>query len=230
MPLKKPLFQLLVIALVAVCFSIPAGAQAEKKLASGILIDNTGSLRTQFEIVLDVSRGIVEQTYRRGPVSLFPFKNETRAVGGPAVVTSDVEWSQDKDDLESSLDSLYIVPGETTLMDGISSVAKELNAKVNEDKDAFAAKMIFLVTDGEDRSSKINEKDLIKLLKDSGIQVFAVGLVHNLDSEGSLIGKSAKGKSVSFLEKITKETGGRVVFAKTKSDNPQTLLKALFEK
>lgn len=230
MSLKKLGLHLIATAIVALCFSFPALAQGDKKLAYGILIDNTGSLRSQFEIVLDVSKGIVEQTYQRGPIALFPFKSSGKNVGRLAVVSSELEWTQDKDDLESNLDSLYIVPGQTALMDGISSVANELNAKVSADKDAFAGKVIFLITDGEDRSSKINEKELIKLVKDSGIQVFAVGLVNELENVGGLLNRPKKDKSVSFLEKITKETGGRAVFAKTKRDDPADLLRALFAK
>lgn len=222
--------RLCVASLVALCFFLPATAQTEKKQACGILIDNTGSLRSQFDIVVDVSKGIIVRNYQRGPVSLFSFKNEGGISRGTAVISSDFEWSQDKDDLENSLDSMYIVPGQTALLDGISRMAQELNTKTAEDKDGFAGKVIFLITDGEDRSSKINEKDLIKLLKDSGIQVFAVGLIHDLDGTGGFMSKTTKGKSASFLGRITKETGGRLVLAKTNKDDPQTLLSELFAK
>ncbi|MBA2526734.1 MAG: hypothetical protein H0V18_13275 [Pyrinomonadaceae bacterium] len=56
-------------------------------------------------------------------------------------------------------------------MDAIYSIAEILNAKVNLDKDTFAGKAIILLTDGEDRVSKIKEKQLIQALKESGIKV-----------------------------------------------------------
>ena len=230
MTARKTVTYFLATALVAICFCPQASAQDNKKVAYGILIDNTGSLRSQFDIVIEVSKGIVEQTYQQGPISLFPFMTSGKGANGLALISSDVQWSQEKDDLEGFLDSLYVVPGQTRLMDGISKIADDLNAKANEDKDAFSQKVIFLITDGEDRSSNITEKNLIKLLKESGIQVFAVGLVNELDNDQGFIRRDVKGKSMSFLEKITKETGGRVVFANSKRDEPKSLLKRLFEK
>ncbi len=215
------LFVFLVVCLIA-------PAQTEKKEAIAILIDNTGSLRTQFEIVIDVSKGIVAKTHERGPISIFPFSRPGKDSETAAIVTSEAEWTQDKDSLDSDLDDLYIVVGQTALRDGVNNVAEQLNSKVSQDKDAFSGKVMFIVTDGEDRSSRISEKDLIATLKESGIKVFAVGLVKDLDGDGGFLGKATQGKAVSFLEKITKETGGRVVIAKSKRDDPQVLLKALF--
>ncbi len=73
--------------------------------------------------------------------------------------------------LDSYIDNLAIEAGQTTLMDAIYSIAEILNAKVNLDKDTFAGKAIILLTDGEDRVSKIKEKQLIQALKESGIKV-----------------------------------------------------------
>jgi von Willebrand factor type A domain-containing protein len=230
MSTKKTLIHLLALTVIGFVLAFPAAAQAEKQQLSGILIDNTGSMRTQFDIVVDVAKGIVERTSQRGPISLYPFKTLGKSPGSVAVISPDAMWSDDKEALENELDDLFVVPGQTKLMDAISSVALELNAKVSENKDAYSGKVIFLVTDGEDRSSKISEKDLIKLLKDSGIQVFAVGLVNELDSVGGLISKPTRGRSVSFLQRITKETGGRAVFAKSKRDDPKSLLAGLFDK
>nr|AIA13510.1 von Willebrand factor type A domain protein [uncultured bacterium] len=229
MSAKRPAIYFLATFFVAICFFGQVAAQGEKKVAYGILIDNTGSLRTQFDIVVDVSKGIVEQTYRRGPISLFPFRTEGNSGNGVAIVSPDAEWSQDKDAIEEYIDSMFVVPGKTKLMDSISEIATKLNTKVSEDKNAFSRKVIFLITDGEDRSSSISEKDLIKLLKDSGVQVFAVGLVNELGDE-RFNNPSQKPKAMSFLQKVTKETGGRVVFAKTKRDDARQLVKDLFEK
>jgi hypothetical protein len=225
----QKLFTTLTLFALLACF-VGAPAQTEKKEAFAIVIDNTGSLRTQFEIVIDVSKGIVQQTHERGPVSLFPFRSTGSNSDGLAVISSDADWSQDREALDSDLDDLYIVPGQTALRDGVGDVARQLNSKVDEAKDAYSAKTLFLISDGEDRSSRISERDLIALLKESGIKVFAVGLVKDLDSEGGLLTKASQGKAVSFLEKIAKETGGRAVIAKSKRDDPQVLLKALFAK
>jgi hypothetical protein len=226
--LKRAGFHLVATLLVTLGLSGLAFAQAEKKFAYGILIDNTGSLRTQFDAVINLSKGIVEQTHQRGLITLFPFKTEGRAASGLAVIFPAIEWSQDKDILDRYIDNIFVVPGQTRLRDGISVIAQQLNAKVSLDKDAYAGKAIFLITDGEDRSSKIDQKELIKMLKESGVQVYAVGLVKELDNEGGLMRKPTRQKAISFLETITKETGGRVVFSKSKRPDADELLKELF--
>ncbi len=213
--------------LIGLSLSISALAQAEQKPAYGILIDNTGSLRSQFDLVINLGKGIVDQTHQKGPVSFFNFKPQA-GKGSLALLSSGTEWSQDRSVLNRYLDSMFVVGGQTTLIDGINSIAEQLNAKASIDKDLSAGKIIFLITDGEDRSSKINDKALIKRLKESGIKVYAIGLVNELDSNNGFVRKGTKGKAVALLEKPTKETGGRAVFTKSKNVDAGALLKGLF--
>lgn len=207
-----------------------ADAQSEKPVVHSILIDNTGSLRSQVEQVVDLSKGIVERTYLQGPISLFVFKTQGSKNNPLAVVSSDIKWSQDRNRLHQYIDTVFVVFGQTKLMDGISAIAGELNAKASLEKDAFAGKIIFLITDGEDRSSKIQEKELIETLQDSGIKVYAVGLVKELSDEGGFIRQAPREKAVAFLKKLTKETGGRVVFPKSIKTDAGSLLNELFAK
>jgi von Willebrand factor type A domain len=218
----------LLSALLVILLSVDCGlAQTEKKAASAVLIDNTGSLRSQFNDVLELSKGIVELSYRRGPVSVFNFKWSDDSKG-LTVIPPGIEWSQDVRLIYNYLDTISITGGQTTLKDALNSIAEQLNAKVNQDKDAFEDKVIFLITDGDDRGSLIKDKQLIKMLKESGVKVYAVGLVKELDAEGGMIRISQREKATKLLEMITKETGGRVVFSKSKKDNVISLLNALF--
>jgi hypothetical protein len=218
--------QLLAALLLSLSLSVSVPAQTEKQIAYGILIDNTGSIRSQFGQVLTLSKGIVDRTYRQGPVSLFTFKSSGRK-SELALLDADIEWSQDKDILDSYIDDMYVVGGQTTLLDGIAVIAEQLNSKAGLDKSAFAGKAIFLVTDGEERASKTNRKQLIKMLNESGIQVYAVGLVSEL---GRPFSKATKQQAISFLEEITKATGGRAVFQESKSNDIDDLLAKLFAK
>ncbi len=187
-------------------------AQVEKKVATAVLIDNTGSMRSQFNLVIDLSRGIAAQAQPRGPVKLFTFMPQGTGPSSIAIISSKVGWTEDQRPLEATIDDLYVVPGQTKLVDAIMSLALDLNEKVALSPDSYSSKVIFLVTDGEDRSSKIGTKDLIKLLKDSNIQVNAIGLIEELENDrfGSAT-KRADAKDL--LERLTKETGGRVVFS-----------------
>ncbi len=201
-------------------------AQTQKKAAYGILLDNTGSLRSQFDEVSTLGKLVVGQVYQKGPVSIFRFTNRGN-MKGPLTVSGS-EWSQDPDVLEGDIDELYVLGGQTPLLDAIDSIAKELNAKVDSEKDAFANASIILITDGEDRVSRIKEDDLINELKKTSVKVFAIGLVSELDSSSGFINRSKKGKAEDLLKKITKETGGRAVFPGSRKRDMNQLMKELF--
>ena len=105
----------LLAALLTLSLSTSALAQGEKKIAYGILIDNTGSLRSQFELVRNLSKGIVEHTHQRGPISLFPFKTQGPAPSDGAVISLGIEWSQDKNTLDKYIDGILLCPGKQDL-------------------------------------------------------------------------------------------------------------------
>jgi von Willebrand factor type A domain len=211
--------------LMVVCW-VGVLAQGPKKVATALLVDNTGSMRSQFSLVIELGRGIAAQAQPRGPVRLFTFMPQGSGSSSIAMILPKIEWTEDQHTLTRTIDDLYVVPGQTKLLDAITTVAADLNSRVALEPDAFSSKVIFLVTDGEDRSSKSSTKDLIKLLKDSGIQVNAVGLIEELDNDR--FGSSSKlTKAKDLLERLTKETGGRVVFANPRADADEVLRKLL---
>jgi hypothetical protein len=210
--LARTRFHLLLALLLTSLFCHSGFAQGDKKTAYAILLDNTGSLRSQFEQVEAFGKGLVHRTSQRGPVSLFNFMSEGIGRGSRAVVTTSLEWTQDENVLDKNIDNIYVQGGQTTLRDAIYFMAEKLNAKVDADKNAFASKVIIIVTDGEDRVSAVNEQKLIKMLRDSGVTVYAVGLVSELKSGNSLVRANPKERAENFLKNVTKETGGRVIF------------------
>jgi hypothetical protein len=214
--------------LLAVVLSSAAFAQSEKKTAFGVLIDNTGSLRSQFDFVKALGKGVIERIHQRGPVSLFNFNTRGDAPNGTAAITYGIERSRDKAALDTYIDGLRIIPGITTLFDAIYTVAEIVDAGMNLDRDAFSGKAIILITDGEDRASKIKDKQLIEKLKESGIKVYAIALVSELDSVSGLLRKSQRAKAEDFFRKVTKETGGRVVYATSNKAKINSLLDELF--
>jgi hypothetical protein len=199
--------------LLLLSLSALGSAQEKKKIAYGILLDDTGSMRSQFATVLEIGKGVVHQVHDHGPVSLFDFASE-----GPgarrAIPTPRIEATQDEQLLNRTMNNLYVQGGQTTLLDAIEFIANSLDQESPD-----ANKVIILITDGEERSSKINQKQLIQKLKEHKTSVFAIGLVQQLDRNRS--------KAVDLLKLITKETGGRAVFPKSDRPNLQTLLAEL---
>ncbi len=128
-----------------------------------------------------------------------------------------------------SIGDIYVQGGQTTLLDAIYFMTEKLNAKVNADKSAFAGKVIVVITDGEDRVSLVTETSLTKLLRESGVKVYAVGLVNDLESGRRVSGKSPRDKAVDFLNRFTKETGGAVIYPTSGIPDVDALLAQLLK-
>jgi len=203
------------VFVLTITFAATVFPQSDKKPSYAILVDNTGSLRTQFPYVIALSKSIVQRTHQQGPVSLFNFKPYRDLRQPVATVTAGPQSIQSIAALEGYLDGLFVIGGQTTLRDAIDFMAQQMNDNAQQ---LAGEKIIILVTDGEDRVSKINEDDLLKSLKTSGIKVYAVGLTTELDDPSRGLNESKRSKAEHFLKKLTKETDARVVFAPSKND------------
>jgi len=200
---------LLLLSLSAVC-----GAQEKSKIVYGILLDDTGSMRSQFEMVEEIGKGVVHQVHDHGPVSLFDFASQGVGRASRAVPTPRIEATQDEQLLNRTINNLYVQGGQTTLLDAVEFIGDSLDQESPDTN-----KVIILITDGEERSGRINQKELIQKLNEHKTSVFAIGLVQQLDKSRS--------KAVDLLKLITKETGGRVVFPKSDRPELQSLLAEL---
>ena len=203
------------IAFLIVATSVSTVAQQKPKISYGLLLDSTGSMRSQFDTVLHIGREVVHQAAPRGPISIFNFQSEGFGKGPKAVPVLRIQQSQDEAMLNRTIDRLYIEGGQTTLLDAIQFISDSLQEWVPDGE-----KVIVVVSDGEDRVSKVKSSDLIQQLKDHKIKVFAVGLVRELESD-------KRSKATKLLKALTEQTGGRAVFPKSEHFDVQELLKEL---
>ena len=218
-----PLFtKLLTILLLSISACTVCAAQEKKKIVYGVLLDNTGSMRSHFDDVKEIGKAVVRQTSGRGPVSLFVFESGGTGPGRNARPTVRVDGSQDENQLIQAIDRLYVQGGQTTLLDAIELMAERLHQVSGE-----ADRVLVLITDGEERKSEVKQKTLVQKLKNLRIKVFAVGLIQELESERGLIHQSPRSKATDLLKSLAKETGGGAVFPKTPSPDLPKLLSEL---
>ena len=83
--------------------------------------------------------------------------------------------------------------------------------------------------DDEDYERKQQEQILIRTLKESGIRILAVGLVQDLNSSSGRYRITTRERAESFLKRITKQTGGRVVFPKSKKFDVDAVVTELLQ-
>jgi hypothetical protein len=206
------LLLLIILVLPALC-----AAQEKKKIAYSIFVDNSGSMRSQFEKVIQISKAVVHQIHEHGPVSIFDFHSQGKPQDAIAVPIARIEQVQDLDLLEQCIDDLYVEGGQTTLLDAIASLTEHLAEKAPGPE--FSDRVIILITDGEERRSSARQKEVMQKLAESKIKVYAIGLVDELGGKGS--------KAAGFLRDVTKGSGGRAVFPKPGSLDMKALLTEL---
>ena len=86
--------------------------------------------------------------------------------------------------------------------------------------DNHKRKALILVSDGEDRNSYYNEKQLFDLLRESEVQIYVIGFVSELSKDGGFISKSPQEKSKAFLQRLATETGGKAYFPGSAAELP----------
>ena len=207
--------QLVTGILLLLSMSAIGAAQDNKKLEYGILVDSTGSMRSQFATVVTLAKGVVHQVHDHGPVSIFSFDSEGIGRGSRAVPASRIDRAQDENLLNRTIEGIYVQGGQTMLLDAIEFMAERLNREP-----PATARIIVLITDGEDRVSERSLKEVIQKLKETRTSVYAIGLVRELEG-------SKRTKATDLLKSITKETGGRAVFPKSDDPDSKDLLAEL---
>lgn len=211
----------------------PITAQTQNKSTYLILLDNTGSMKTQFPQVQALAKAIVKRLYQNGPISIVDFKTQADI----ATVRAGIEPQQDETKLTNYIDGLSTVTGYTALFDAVTSAAETLVEQAKATADT--RKVLILITDGDDRMprttgvyiSSTDEEDrwrkrrdqLAVKLKQSGITTHAVALLRELEDDG-LVRLTARQKAESLLTKVTKQTGGRLAISTSKTIDVDKIL------
>lgn len=213
------------ILLTCLCV-VSMSAQVQKQNLYGILVDNTGSMRTQLGKIKELTKKLTREVQNKGQISVFNFQTSTTKAQISELGTG-LLWNQSQNDLDLFINSIVAVGGQTTLCDAIFLASNLTKSKFERDKDNLSEKILILITDGEDRASDIKPKELIQFIKENQIKVYAIGLVEELSNDAGFINTSPQTKAKEFLNKITKETNGRVIFPKSKQ-KAEEIVKNLF--
>src|SRR6185436_434122 len=104
-----------------------------------------------------LGKAVARQTAQKGPVSVFNFTSPADPRSRLAVISGGSDWRLNADSLSRFIDDIYVLGGQTTLLDAIDSMSRNVNAKVNQEKDVFSHGVLVLITDGENRESRIKE-------------------------------------------------------------------------
>ena len=178
-------------------------ASEQAPVSYGLVIDNSGSLRTQFEAIIATGMKIVNSNTFEDQAFLIRF------VGSDRMEVMQ-ECTSDKRLLISGLQAMYVEGGQTALIDAVYLAAEKL-AKLKTSADKPQRKALIVVTDGEDRQSYYKPDQLFSLLGATDIQVFVIGLTSEVEPKN-------QARAVDFINRLAMETGGRAFFPKSPLD------------
>jgi Ca-activated chloride channel family protein len=188
--------------------------EEEVPVIYGLAVDTSGSLRPQFEQVINAAKTIINSNKKGDETFLERFISSDK-------IETIQDFTDKKDFLMDGLDQLYIEGGQTAVIDGVYLAASHVADYKNTSNDDRRRRALIVVTDGEDRQSYYNEAQLFTQLREEDVQIYVIGFVNELDSDRGLIRKSSKDKAVGLLNRLATETGGRAFFPQSISELPQ---------
>jgi Ca-activated chloride channel homolog len=188
---------------------------AEVPMISALVIDNSRSLRTQLKKVIEAGKILVGANKAADETAVVRFVSSDKI----EVVQ---DFSTDKRALGDALDNLFVEGGQTAIIDAIYRTAKKINQyQTSGKKEDAKLRALILVSDGEDRGSANTEQQLFELLRNSDVQIYAVGFTNDLSSQPDASGVSRREKARNFLTRLAKETGGKVYFPDSLDELPK---------
>lgn len=179
-------------------------SKEEVPLSYGLVIDSSGSLRSQMDKVIEAGKIVVDGNRPEDETFLIRFISSDK-------IELVAPFTSDKGRLFRYLDSFYVEHGQTAVIDAVY-VAVEALAKSKRSLDGSRRRALVLITDGEDRVSQYKRAELAELLHKEDIQIFVIGLTNQLET------KKAREKATDLLNFLAQETGGRAFFPKSASE------------
>jgi len=191
-----------------------AFTEEEVPVIYGLAVDTSGSLRPQFNQVIDAAKTIINSN-RKGDETFLE-----RFISSDKIETVQ-DFSPSKDALLDGLDTLYIEGGQTAVIDGVYLAAEHVAEYKSGGDDDRRRRALIVVTDGEDRASYYTDSQLFQRLREEDVQIFVIGFVNDLEADKGLIRKSPRDKAVNLINKLASDTGGRAFFPQSISELPQ---------
>jgi len=178
-------------------------SKAEMPITYGLVVDCSGSLRSQLDKVVQAGMKIVQSNKDDDDAFLIRFISSDK-------IETVQDITSDKRLLFNGLENLYVEGGRTAVIDAVYLAAERLVKRRVEDK-SLRRYALVLISDGEDRHSYYKKEQLFSLLGSADIQIYAIGFKGEMKEK-------AKEPAKEFLNSLATTTGGRVFFPNSKDD------------
>jgi Ca-activated chloride channel family protein len=169
-------------------------------ISIGVIFDLSGSMSNKVDKARLAALQFLKTANPQDEFFLVSFNNHAQLVSR---FTTSVE------ELQSRL--MYTAAkGRTALLDGIYRGLSEMRNARN------AKRALLILSDGADNHSRYNENDVKSFVKESDVQLYAIGIYNPLDGRGS----TEEMAGPSLLRDLTELTGGRTFEIENLNDLP----------
>jgi len=159
-------------------------------LAIAMVFDNSGSMNRKISKSRAALGRLLEVANPEDEFCLIEFSDEARLARS---------WTADPAEITRSLDGLA-PHGRTALLDAIALALRELK------KSAKPRKAIVVLSDGGDNRSRLTERELRSIARESDALIYAMGIFEGMGIQLSLEELAGPG----LLAEITEASGGRL--------------------
>ena len=193
---------------------ITSFTREEVPITYGLVVDNSGSLRSQIGQVIEAGKSIVSSNKQGDETFVVRFVSSDE-------IKIMQDFTADRQSLNDALEDMYVEGGQTAVIDAVYLAAEHASERrKNDPVEDKRRRALILVTDGEDRASFYKTEQLFESLKEEDVQIFVIGFVNELEKDRGFISKSKRDKAVSLLDRMAKETGGRAFYPTSLSELP----------
>lgn len=165
----------------------------------GLVIDDSGSMIDKRQRVAAAALALVNASHPEDEVFVIHFNEKTYL---------DTSFTRDRQRLEQAL-AVFDSRGTTAMRDAIRLAVEHQERRASEDK-----KVLILVSDGEDNTSIISRADVIKAAQQSGVLIYAIGILHQVPGPETE-------RARQELDALTQATGGQAFYLNGVSEAPQ---------
>jgi VWFA-related protein len=159
-------------------------------VSQGLILDNSANMRYERRLLEGAALALVSDSHRQDETFVVNFNDEAYL---------DKDFSNDARELQEALARNY-PRGGAAMRDAIRMSIDHL-----VEKGTKAKRVLVVVTGGNDNSSLISLEGLVRVAQDSGVLIYAIGLLDGVDRREARIARRA-------LLALTKATGGEAFF------------------
>lgn len=180
-------------------------SREEVPLSFGMVIDNSGSMRSRLQVVSDATISLIKQMRDDDEAFIARFFTETELMQ---------DFTPDKKELEDAVAEMY-TSGGTALLDAIIATSDYA-----QERGKNRRKAIIIISDGLDRNSAVKERQVIEAVKENEVQLYLVGFIDKDELKGGVFGKSPEKKAMELMIRLAEESGGRAFFPTDTAEMP----------